>query len=335
MLTHPKTNRLMCIESILGLNLNFFDKILFVILREHQNDYDISNGLTKCLNETSLSHKSEIVILEEQTSSQSETVYNTIKICGLSGYIFVKDSDGYFEADIQNEENEIFYHDLNSLDHINARSKSYLQMDSNNLVINIIEKKVISPYFCVGGYAFKSAELFADTYLKISKYDGECYISNVIFEMILNHHTFTGRITQNFLDWGTLQDWDNYKNNFSTIFIDIDGTLITNTSNLIPPYIGTGRPLVDNIEWLNHLYESQNVRVILITSRPSVLKEDTENELKRHGVKYHDLIMNIPHSRRILINDFAKSNPYPSAIAINLPRDSDTLRNYYKTLLNK
>ena len=30
MLTHPMSNRFMAIESILGLNLNFFDKIYFV-----------------------------------------------------------------------------------------------------------------------------------------------------------------------------------------------------------------------------------------------------------------------------------------------------------------
>lgn len=37
------------------------------------------------------------------------------------------------------------------------------------------------------------------------------------------------------------------------------------------------------------------------------------------------LIMEVHHAKRILINDYANSNPYPSAIAINLKRDSEDL----------
>jgi len=45
MLTHPKQNRFMVIESISGLNLEFFDKVYFVVLREHEDTYQFSNGL--------------------------------------------------------------------------------------------------------------------------------------------------------------------------------------------------------------------------------------------------------------------------------------------------
>jgi len=38
------------------------------------------------------------------------------------------------------------------------------------------------------------------------------------------------------------------------------------------------------------------------------------------------LVMGLPHSQRILINDFAKSNPYPSAAAINMPRNKNDLK---------
>ena len=29
-----------------------------------------------------------------------------------------------------------------------------------------------------------------------------------------------------YYDWGTLEDWNKYKNEFKTLFIDIDGTLL-------------------------------------------------------------------------------------------------------------
>jgi hypothetical protein len=35
--------------------------------------------------------------------------------------------------------------------------------------------------------------------------------------------------------------------------------------------------------------------------------------------------MEANHSRRVVINDYANSNPYPSAVAINLKRDTDSL----------
>lgn len=42
------------------------------------------------------------------------------------------------------------------------------------------------------------------------------------------------------------------------------------------------------------------------------------------------MIMGLPHCQRVLINDFAKTNPYPSALAINMVRDTETLREYLK-----
>jgi hypothetical protein len=35
--------------------------------------------------------------------------------------------------------------------------------------------------------------------------------------------------------------------------------------------------------------------------------------------------MGVHHSKRILINDYATTNPYPTAVAINLKRDSENL----------
>ena len=52
----------------------------------------------------------------------------------------------------------------------------------------------------------------------------------------------------------------------------------------------------------------------------------TLEELKDKGIEYDQVIMGLPHSRRVLINDFAKSNPYPSATAINMPRNKTDLK---------
>jgi len=46
------------------------------------------------------------------------------------------------------------------------------------------------------------------------------------------------------------------------------------------------------------------------------------------GFNKFQLIMDLPHSQRILINDFAPTNPFPSAVAISIPRNSASLSGY-------
>lgn len=331
MLTHPSTGNLMCVESIQGINLDFFDNVYFVCLKDHEESYKASSAIAKSLKNTEggdlILKKVKITILDEPTNSQSETVYQAIQKMKIQGFIYIKDSDGYFKYNLDDSDNQVTYFDLNNIDEINARSKSYIELDSNNMVVNMVEKKVISTNFCVGGYGFSSADLFCDYYNKIKDLPGECYISNVIFEMILNGEFFKGNESIDFLDWGTLEAWNNYKSKFYTVFSDLDGTLITNTSHLIPPFIGEGKPLVSNIETLKKI-KKRGGFVIITTSRPEEYRKDTIEEMNLHGIPFNILIMGLPHSQRLIINDFAKSNPYPSCSAINIMRNSDDIDQY-------
>lgn len=330
MLTHPMTGRFMGVQSILGLNLEVFDNIYFACLREHEEKYHFCQGFRNELDELGLLKKSHIVLLEEQTKSQSETVCQLITKSNIDGFIFIKDSDGYYECDITEPTNQVAYFDLNDMENINAKTKSYLQFDVNNIITNIVEKKVISSTFSVGGYGFSSALEFCEVYNKLSGIDGECYVSHIIFEMILSGSLFHGVSTTNFKDWGTLDAWNAYKRQYKCLFVDIDGTLVTNSSTHFPPYLGNGTPIQENIDYLNRLYSSNKVKIILTTSRPEKYREVTVKELSSNGINYHDLIMNLPHCQRIVINDFAKSNPYPSAKAINIPRNANNLKEFFE-----
>ena len=50
--------------------------------------------------------------------------------------------------------------------------------------------------------------------------------------------------------------------------------------------------------------------------------------LKGLGFVNFKLITGLPNTKRILINDYNEANPFPRAIAINLKRDTDNLRDY-------
>ena len=330
MLTHP-SGRFMVIEAILGLNLDDVDKIFFVFLKEHEEKHSFLEGFKEELGAVSLLDKSEFIILEQSTKDQPETVYMAIKLANISGSIIVKDSDNYFKAEIP-KGNSICYYDLNKSDLIKARNKSYLVKDLNGNINNIVEKDVISPYFCVGAYSFESTEEFIYYYDKLPR-EFECYISNLIYQMILDGKLFRSILVKNYLDWGTLQDWNLFKKTYATLFVDIDGTLVINSSAHFPPYIGNTNPIQQNIEILQELYNTGRFQIILTTSRPEKYREATIKQLEREKIPFDNLIMSLFHSKRIIINDYSISNPFKSCDSINLKRDSSDLKEILKESL--
>ena len=328
MLSHPMTNRLMVTEAISGLNLDFFDHIYFICLQQHEDKYQFMKGFVSELDDAGLREKSNIVLLPEQTDSQSETVYTFLSGYDLDGFVFIKDSDGFYRCDVE-ERNQVAYFDLNDMDDINARTKSYVDLDVNDVVTNIVEKKVISSTFSSGGYGFADAKEFCKTFEKLQDMDGECYISHIIFEMMLSGSTFYGTKTTDFKDWGTLDAWNKYKSQYKCLFVDIDGTLITNSSHHFPPYVGSGEPIENNIDFLAELHEQGKTKIVLTTSRPEKFRQLTIMELQTKGIPFDELVMGLPHCQRVIINDFARSNPYPSCKAINIPRNTDDLMEYF------
>jgi hypothetical protein len=328
MLSHPMTNRMMVTEAISGLNLDFFDNIYFICLQQHEDKYQFMKGFVSELDDAGLREKSNIVLLPEQTDSQSETVYTFLSGYDLDGFVFIKDSDGFYRCDVE-ERNQVAYFDLNDMDDINARTKSYVDLDVNDVVTNIVEKKVISSTFSSGGYGFADAKEFCKTFEKLQDMDGECYISHIIFEMMLSGSTFYGTKTTDFKDWGTLDAWNKYKSQYKCLFVDIDGTLITNSSHHFPPYVGSGEPIENNIDFLAELHEQGKTKIVLTTSRPDKFRQLTIMELQTKGIPFDELVMGLPHCQRVIINDFARSNPYPSCKAINIPRNTDDLMEYF------
>ena len=326
LLTHPHSGNLMCVESLKGMNLEHFDRIYFTFLEEHEETYRIKDGLGRCLANNGLLDKC-VMLTIDSTNSQSETVYKTIKSESIEGSFMVKDSDSLFSVEVVGDENQIVFLNLKDVEEIKPSSKSYIEMGQGEAVTNIVEKKVVSDNFCVGGYGFKSTEDFCHYYESITDYSKECYISDVIFEMLLAGESFFGRQASSFTDWGTEKDWNKYCSQYVTLFVDLDGTLVTNTSEYIHPYTGTGDPITENIEVLRTKKATGKCTIVITTARPEKFRELTIAELERHDVPYDQLVMGLPHCRRYLINDYANTNNYPTAVALNIERNSKGLKN--------
>ena len=131
-----------------------------------------------------------IVVLDEPTESQVETVARALRALDLDEPFLVKDSDNCFDLDnIEQDDCYVSVDSLNNHELINPRNKSYVQVDHNGLITNIREKEVISDLFSVGGYFFTDPEQFLDIYDRLSlasaAWDRELYISDIVASMVL------------------------------------------------------------------------------------------------------------------------------------------------------
>lgn len=320
LLTMPD-GKLMIEKAVEGLCLEAFNRIIIVCLKEHLEKYSSRQMLTESFSKTT-GIIPEIVALEDVTSSQSETIYNAIKVAEIRGALFIKDCDNVFICNPK-PKNMVATIDLNSVELIDAKNKSYVEVDSLGVVSNIVEKQVISNFFCCGGYSFESSDDFIQAYNSI-KSDGETYISHVIYEMLLNGHEFDMLNADSYIDWGTLREYRHYCKKHITVFCDVDGVLLKNGSKFSENGWKT-EGIEKNLRKLADLKNKGFLYLVLTSSRPESEIDYTREELKKFGVEVDRFIFDLPHTRRYLVNDFSATNPYPSAVSINIQRDSDIL----------
>ena len=198
---------MICVHSIMGLNLDIFDKIYFTILKKHDDKFYLQELLDVQFRRIGIKKKVEVIVLEEVTSSQAATIYETIKRANITGGVMIKDGDSYFEAKISLK-NSICIFPLDELDKVNPQGKSYVAIDDGYYVTNMIEHRIISRYFSVGGYIFESAQSFLRFYLSLKEKE-TLYLSHIIYAMLLAKYIFRPVECKNYKDWGTFADYYN------------------------------------------------------------------------------------------------------------------------------
>jgi hypothetical protein len=322
-LTHP-LGSMMVIEAIKGLDLQQVGRICVIGLREHDEKFQLQAALKAQFDTMGLGGKVEFLLLDEYTKSQPETVAAGIRKGDIAGPIYIKDSDNFFR-DIPTAANCISGYDLHLIEKVNARSKSYFEVNADGYVTNIVEKRIVGSKFCAGGYSFASAEEYLEYFGRLSK-EKEIYISHIIYGMILDGVSFAYSDVKDYVDWGTVKDWQAYTRQYSTLFVDLDGTLVKNSAQYTAPLWGDTDGIEPNIAAVNHLYDSGKVQIIITTSRKESNRDATMQQLARVGIKFHKIIFELSHGRRIVINDYAPSNPFKSCDAINIKRNSPDLK---------
>lgn len=188
-----KTGKINCIKSIEGLKLSYIDtfsRIYFIILSKHEEKYHVSQKIMLSVKNSMLNGiECVFTFLDKPTSSQAETIYTEIKKYDIKGPIFIKDADNMCILNSNLKKNSVLVYPLENTPIVDPQHKSYVAIDDQNFVVNIIEKKVVSNLFNCGGYSFNSALDFIEAYEAVQMFEditSHMYISHIIYWLILN-----------------------------------------------------------------------------------------------------------------------------------------------------
>ena len=293
-------------------------------LREHLQDMHGETAIRKALGE-----RVEIVTFDQPTSGPAETVSQMIRRATISGSMFVKDCDSWFRHDGNVFSDVVCLADLQRLPNArNVAGKSFIKVNEHGIVESIVEKQVSSNLISVGGYGFHDTSIYLHAYEGVnanSTGQGEVFLSHVIVEAMRQGAIFRGVPTTDYEDVGTLEAWTAFRKRQRVYLVDIDGVVLRNAGEYIPPlWDDVDIELPSNVATLRSAQKA-GAQLIFVTARPERYRAKTEAALRAAGLDWHAIIFGVNHSTRVLINDFAPSNPYPSAIAVNIARNSESL----------
>ena len=107
------------------------------------------------------------------------------------------------------------------------------------------------------------------------------------------------------------------KNLSHTWFIDLDGSIVKHNGYIIDK-VDT---LLTGVK-IFFMKISKNDKIIITTSRKKRFKKKTIDFLKKNKIRFNEIIFDLPHGERILINDIKPHQKLKTSISINLNRNS-------------
>lgn len=223
---HPQ-GKLLIERSIEGIFSREYEKVLIVLLEEDVEKY----GADTIIREELHKYPVEIVTLKYMTSGPAETIYNAILKANITGSVVVKDVDNYLKIENVPHGNFVAGLDLNTWDRDihNLRNKSFLILNEQGNLLDIIEKKVRSDVICLGLYGFNKAEDFVKAFRKLNDVSypiSKLYLSHVISYLI----GYKGRVFHyisviEYENWGDERLWKDMQRDYTLYFIDLDNIL--------------------------------------------------------------------------------------------------------------
>lgn len=336
--THPSGGTML--SRGIGGQLDLIDEIIVISLEEYFVDISSESFVEELTDQTKC--KSRLILLQDRTTSMVETIYKGVSNLNEEFGFIVKDVDNYiditdFLIEQTTHSNLIGYFNIGESHSVSHVGKSFVKVDTNNFLINIYEKILTGNLINTGLISFRSTSEFL-SFAEPALNRRVSYLSDVIKLMLENGIIFKAHEIMNYLDWGTLKEWQAFKDSFATFFVDLDGTLIHNSHPLGMKSQSNWQsfnPISKNIDTLLEIQKHGRAQFIFTTSRSGKFHSELNNNLIHLGFRDFRLITDLFHSKRILINDFSDSNLFPTAIAVNISRDSANLSDFLYSQLKK
>jgi hypothetical protein len=305
-----------------SLSEDEYNRIVIAVRADHEERYGCRALLKRVFGDV------DVVVLPHETRGPADTVAQTIARADVTGAIAIKDADSFFNPSPLPDTSFVSVSDVRrSPQMTNVGAKSFAVINGEGLIVDMVEKSLSSNHVCVGLYGFADADRFIDTFDAVASAnkDGEIFVSHIISRAIRDGLVVKPHAVEGLIDVGTLDDWRRYTRARGTIVTDIDGVVFKNHSRYFEPlWDEPDEPITENIATLR-AWEEGGAQIVFMTARPEEHRARTESALRQNGLNPHALIMDCRHGRRFLVNDHAGTNPAPSAVAINLERNSATL----------
>lgn len=328
LLQHP-SGVTMLTAGLRGLTESLeIEKIHVVCLKDHLTDVDLSAFGREIYSVAPV--EVHFQVLQNPTSSMVETVLAALSEIESDVSFVVKDVDNLVEVPPGTSVagNFVVGYDITEDPDVQVGNKSFLLTNDDGYLTQIIEKKIVSGVINTGVIGFESSSEFI---LASSELTGarELFLSSIVSSLLSREFSFSVVEATKYLDWGTLREWQNFTSKWATYFVDLDGVLVKNANALSMTnnweHFDVIRP---NLDALLELQSANRAKFVFTTSRSKKHQILISEFLKSVGFLDFSLVTGLPHSKRILINDFAATNPYPSAVAINLERNSEALKRF-------
>jgi len=300
-----------------------FSRIVIAVRADHEARHGC-----RALLERVFGPRADVVVLPHETRGPADTVAQTLMQARVQGPIAIKDADSFFTPSPLPDTSFVSVSDVRQNPRMtNVGAKSFAVINGEGLIVDMVEKSLASNHVSVGLYGFADAGLFLETFDAVARAnrEGEIFVSHVMSRAIRGGLIVSPHVVEGLIDVGTLDDWRRYTRTRGTIVTDIDGVVFRNHSRYFAPlWDEPDEPIAENIAALR-TWEEDGAQLVFMTARPEAYRGRTEAALRQHGLSPHALIMDCRHGRRFLVNDHAGTNPYPSAVAVSVERNSATL----------
>lgn len=222
--------QILALKAIEGIFPHQYDRIIFSILKQDDLRF---NAREKILAANNGKYNVEFVVLDTPTNGPAETVYKTLIMGNVVGEFAVRDSHAYIKIEKYYSGNFCAGLDLTQYEKPidNLRTKSFIKVNEQGHLLDVVEKHFYSDIISAGFYGFKSVDEYKKAYERLSDSNygiKKLYISHIISYMIgYYQRVFYKLNVLQYEDWSTVSAWKKVQNRNSICFVDLDDINLT------------------------------------------------------------------------------------------------------------